>query len=171
MRQSSALGWESLDRPAGTRVCRPLSGVSFQNEHVYKTQLLIQFLDFIIGRSSIPLPAGYIAASANWLAGYVVGVDPNHHYIVNGHTLWQELSTSYGGSGGQGLANIAILDSGINLVKGNFFGLKNPDPSIEPTQTRTQIKYRNVSTRIVFFMHQFLSRVTFRLDNVSASKY
>ena len=126
------------------------NSVSFQNDHVYEAQTLIKFFDFLIGRGPIALPNGYTAASADWLANYVMGVDPNNHYTVNGHTLFEELSTNYGGFGGQGLANMAILDSNVNGVKGTFFGLGNPSSNIEPTQTRTKLKYRNVSIRVLF---------------------
>ena len=118
--------------------------VKWQTDHVYETQFMTLFFKFLTGVGPIALPSGYTPASDTWISEYVMGVDTQDCYRVNGHTLWLELSRNLGG-GGPGLSSLALVDGEVNGVKGVLFGLKKPDADVEDTQRETKREYRNVA--------------------------
>ncbi|KAJ8120265.1 hypothetical protein ONZ43_g2982 [Nemania bipapillata] len=106
----------------------------YQTDHVFETQTIIQFFDFLRGgyqfanRISIKMPSGYTAASSDWVNGVLLNWDQSKFgvQLIGGKTVLEIITdNAIGSKSTVGQKLMALVYKGINNDKGHFFRFDN----------------------------------------------
>ncbi|RFN52992.1 glycoside hydrolase family 18 protein [Fusarium flagelliforme] len=119
----------------------------FATEHVYESQLIPQFLEWLHAK---PLPGGYVNPSLAWVSEVLIGIEspigpdrPFQHSDWDENNLWAEMVRVMPSD--ENLDKLALCDEGVNGRKGVFFKGNSPEAVNQKNEQRTRIMQRNVA--------------------------
>ncbi|KAG8160926.1 hypothetical protein KVR01_009190 [Diaporthe batatas] len=113
----------------------------YATDHVYEANFITAFLEFLING---PLPAGYTAATRQWVSEVLVGVPTtaNAVQIDNADSLFFDMTRALGGNGG-GKSRLALLYGDINSKKRAFMQLNDVDQEDRSSNLASRRLHRN----------------------------